>query len=144
MDKQEMFKGFDYDKMMAEQAQYEDEVKARWGNTDAYKISRERTAKLSKEDWARLSARQEEDLQELTAAYKAGLAPDDPRTQAAVKKMHQFIDENFYPCSAEMMGCLGQMYTADERFARYYDSRAEGLAQYYSEAIRIYTTRAGE
>lgn len=46
MDNKELFKGFDYDKMLEEQKQYEDEVKQRWGNTDAYKVSKQRASKM--------------------------------------------------------------------------------------------------
>lgn len=58
--------------------------------------------------------------------------------QAVVKKMHQFINDTFYPCPAEMFGALGQMYVEDERFRAFYDKHVEGLAAYYNQAIQVY------
>jgi DNA-binding transcriptional MerR regulator len=138
MEDKEMFAGFGYDQMMQDQKKYENEVQERWGNTEAYRVSRERTSKYNKEDWAKISAAQEADLRELVACYQANEPPESTRTQAVADKMRRFIDENFYPCSKEMFGCLGEMYVQDERFKAFYDKFADGLAEYYNNAIRHY------
>jgi DNA-binding transcriptional MerR regulator len=138
MDSKEMFKAFDYDKMMEEQKQYEGEVKERWGNTEAYRISKERTSKYSREDWERINAENEGALQELVACFKEGVAYDDPRMMAVCGKLRGHIDKNFYPCSLEMYSNLGNMYVMDERFTAFYDKFAPGLAAYYNEAIQHY------
>ena len=62
MENKDLFKGFDYDQMMAHQKQYEQEVEERWGQTDAYKVSKERTSKYTKEDWERINGLQMENL----------------------------------------------------------------------------------
>ena len=54
MKKEEMFEGFDYDKMMEDQKKYEKEVKENWGNTDSYKTSKKKTDKYTKDDWIRI------------------------------------------------------------------------------------------
>lgn len=138
MENKDMFSGFDYDKMLEEQKQYEEEVKNRWGDTDAYRISKERTAKLTKEDWERLHEQQGKNLKELCDLYSAGAAAEDPRVQTAVKKQHEFIHDTFYPCPLEVFGCLGNMYITDERFTAYYEKLAPGLAAYYNDAIQHY------
>ncbi|HWQ73652.1 MAG TPA: MerR family transcriptional regulator [Desulfitobacteriaceae bacterium] len=134
----DLFSGFDYDKMVAEQKQYEAEVKERWGKTDAYKISKERTAKFTKTDWERVNRVQMTNLKELCELYKAKVPYDDPRVQAIVGKAHLFINETFYPCSLEMFSGLGNMYITDERFTAYYEKYAPGLAVYYNDAIQHY------
>ena len=138
MDKKELFNGFDYDKMMEEQKQYEAEVKERWGKTDAYRISKERVAKLTKADWERLNAEQGRNMQDLTELFQAGVSPEDLRVQEAVKKAHLFIHDTFYPCSLEMFSNLGSMYVADERFTAFYEKIATGLATFYNDAIQHY------
>lgn len=138
MENKDMFKGFDYDKMVEEQKQYEDEVKQRWGNTDAYKISKERTAKYTKEDWERINEIQMKNLRELCELYNAKVPYADARVQAVVEKAFQFIHDNFYPCTLEMLSGLGNMYIADPRFTAYYEKFAAGLADYYNEAIQHY------
>ena len=138
MDKKEIFEGFDYDKMMEHQKKHEAEVTERWGHTDAYKISKQRAAKYTKEDWERISKEQSESLNELIALFQSGAAPEDVKTQEVVRKMHRFINDTFYPCSPEFFGNLGEMYIADERFTAYYDNHAKGLAKYYNKAIEYY------
>ena len=138
MEKKDLFKEFDYDKMMEEQKQYEEEVKERWGNTDAYKISKERTEKLTKEDWAKLHEIQMNNIKELCDLFEAKVPHEDERIQAVVEKNFRFINDNFYPCSLEMFSGLGHMYIADERFTAYYEKFAPGLAAYYNDAIQHY------
>jgi DNA-binding transcriptional MerR regulator len=144
MDKNEIFKGFDYEKMMEDQKKYEAEVTERWGHTDAYKVSKQRSAKYKKEDWERISGEQTQSLNELIALYKSGVTPEDEKTQAVTRKMHRFIHEHFYPCPLQFFGCLGEMYVTDERFTAFYDNHAEGLAAYYSKAIQYYVKHAQE
>lgn len=138
MENKDMFSGFDYDKMMEEQKQYEAEVEERWGDSDAYRISKERTDKFTKEDWEQVYKIQLNNLKELCDLYNDKVPHDDPRVQAVVEKSHKFIHDTFYPCSLEMFGCLGNMYITDGRFTAYYEKFAPGLAAYYNDAIQHY------
>lgn len=138
MDNKELFEAFDYDKMMEDQKQYEDEVKEKWGNSEAYKISAKRTSRYSKEDWEKINAAGEENLRELIACFNEKVAYDDPRMMEVCDKARRHISTYFYPCSLEMFSGLGSMYVADERFTAYYDKFAPGLAAYYNEAIQYY------
>lgn len=138
MENKNMFSGFDYDKMMEDQKQYETEVKERWGESDAYRISKERTAKYTKEDWERINETQMSNLRELCELYTAKVPHDDPRVQAVVGKAFRFIHDTFYPCTLEMLSGMGTMYVTDERFTAYYEKFAPGLAAYYNEAIQNY------
>ncbi len=137
MEEKEMFDGFDYDRMMDEQKRHEPEVRERWGDTEAYRVSKERTSRYTKEDWEKISKKQGESLQELAVLYQSGALPEDPRVQQIVRQARLFIDETFYPCSWEMFRGLGEMVAADPRFAATYDKLAEGLSGFYSEAVRI-------
>ncbi|GBF35768.1 HTH-type transcriptional activator tipA [Desulfocucumis palustris] len=136
MEDKAMFSGFDYDKMLEEQKQYQAEVKERWGNSDAYKISKERTKKYTKEDWERINKIQMNNLKELCRLYNANVPHDDAGVQAVVEKSHKFIQDTFYPCTLEMFSALGNMYVTDGRFTVYYEKFAPGLAAYYNEAIQ--------
>lgn len=138
MANEDLFSAFDYDKMMEEQKQYEAEVKQRWGSTEAYKVSKERTANYTKEDWDRINKIQMDNLKELCGLYNAKVPHDDPRVQLVVEKQHKFICDSFYPCSLEMFSGLGNMYITDQRFTAYYEKFAPGLANYYNDAIQQY------
>ncbi|MDD4766107.1 MAG: MerR family transcriptional regulator [Desulfotomaculaceae bacterium] len=140
MAKKDMFAGFDYDQMLEEQKQYEDEVKERWGNTEAYKESMSKTARYTKEDWERINEMQMQNLKDLCDLYNAKVPHDDPRVQAVVDRSRKFISDNFYQCPPEVFSGLGHMYVTDERFTAYYEKFAPGLAAYYNDAIQFYCT----
>ncbi len=144
MENKELFKGFDYEKMLEEQKQYEPEVIERWGDTDAYKISAKRTKSYTKQDWERISAESEAAMQALVACYKDGVATDDPKMMEVCNIQRGLITKNFYPCSVEIYSGLGQMYIADERFTATYEKYAQGLAEYYSKAIEHYCKQAAD
>jgi hypothetical protein len=65
----------------------------------------------------------------------AGLPADSSEAAQAAEAHRLQIDKWFYPCSHEMQSGLAQMYIADERFAKFYNDQADGLAQYVHDAI---------
>ena len=138
MRKEEMFEGFDYDKMIDDQKKYESEVKERWGESDAYRISKRRTDAYTKEDWLKIQEESSDNLEELILCFKEGEDTKGDRMMNVCNTFRSHITKFFYPCSLEMYSNLGNMYIADERFTMFYDKHAEGLASYYNEAIQYY------
>lgn len=131
MNKEEMFEVFgDFDP-----AEYEDEVKERWGDTDAYKESNRRTSRYTKQDWERIKAEGTAQMERMIALFDEGASPEDPRSMDVAEEARLSIDRNFYPCSPEMHVHLGEMYVADPRFTKFYDQHREGLAQWFCDAI---------
>jgi DNA-binding transcriptional MerR regulator len=130
-----LFDGFD-------PAQYEEEVQARWGETDAYKESARRTKQYGKEDWARYKREDEAVGARIVERMRAGAPVGDPAVQAAVEEHRLLIDRWFYPCSVEMHKQLGAMYVADPRFTENLDKIAPGYARYLSDAIAASTPRS--
>lgn len=133
-----LFEGFDYEQMQLEQKKYAAEVKERWGSSEAYQISQQRTAQYHREDWERLNQLQIDNMKQLCDLYNDGTAYDDPRVMQVVENAMDFINQNFYPCSLEIMSNLGNMYICDERFTAYYEKFSPGLAVYYNNAIQHY------
>jgi hypothetical protein len=115
--------------------EYEAEVKARWGDTIAYKQSSERTSSYSAADFAKAKADQEAATEALLACFTEGKAIDSEGAQKAVLMHREAISKWFYDCSPEMQKNLALMYISDERFKKYYDDRSKGLAQYVHDAI---------
>lgn len=131
MDRNEMFGAFgDFDP-----TQYEDEVKERWGQTDAYRESARRTGRYSKDDWKRLRAESEAIEADLASLLASGESATSEAAMDLAERHRLHIDRWFYPCSHEMQVGLAEMYTADDRFRKHYDDRAAGLAQYVHDAI---------
>ena len=144
MEPESKFAAFEQHELQQMQQQYEAEVQQRWGGSDAYKESKKRAARYSREDWARIQSEQQAQMDGLVACYRAGEPVDGPRVQSLVEEARALIDRNFYPCAPAFMGQLGEMYVDDERFKATYEKLAEGLAEYYRDAIRVYVKRAGE
>ena len=114
---------------------YEEEVKERWGNTDAYRQSQSKTSKYSKDDFEAAKVDQEAATELFVYAFGNSLPIDSPKAQEAVTAHREAITKWFYDCSIEMQKNLALMYIEDPRFKEYYDGRARGLAQYVHDAI---------
>ncbi len=116
-------------------AQYEDEVKERWGNTEAYRESARRTKAYTKQDWLQIGVESNEINQAFIALMDAGVPATSDAAKAVAERHRGHISKWFYPCSAEIHAGLGQMYVLDHRFTENIDKARSGLAQYMSEAI---------
>ena len=116
-------------------SEYEEEVKERWGETDQYRQSKERTTKYSHADFALAKVDQEAVTEQFAYAFGSSLPVTSPESQAAVIAHREAISKWFYDCSVEMQKNLALMYVQDQRFKKYYDDRARGLAQYVHDAI---------
>src|SRR3954453_4516336 len=62
----------------ADPEQQEAEVQERWGETDAYRESRRRTASYGKEDWLRITAESGSIEQRFASALRSGVPADSP------------------------------------------------------------------
>jgi MerR family transcriptional regulator, thiopeptide resistance regulator len=121
--------------------EHADEARERWGDTDAYRQSGERTSSYGKDDWLRIKAEQEAVEARFAVAMAAGLPSDDPAATGAAEA-HRLQIGNFYDCSPEMHVGLAQMYLADPRFTAHYEQRSPGLAQYVHDAILANSARS--
>lgn len=115
--------------------QYQDEVKERWGNTDAYKQSMKKVSKLTKVEMEKLKADGKKHTQAIADAMDKGIA--DPHVQTLIKQSHEGVNF-FYDCSYEMFRNLGKMYVDDPRFAATYEKVRPGLAVFMRDAIAYY------
>jgi hypothetical protein len=116
-------------------SQFESEVHERWGDTDAYRQSKAKTSKYSKEDYEAAKVDQEAATELFVYAFGNSLPIDSPKAQEAVRAHRDAITKWFYDCSIEMQKNLALMYIEDPRFKEYYDGRVRGLAQYVHDAI---------
>ena len=114
---------------------YNNEVKERWGNTEAYAEFSEKTKDYSKERFADINSGLENIFRDFAELMKSGATPDSSETQALVKKLQNYITENYYTCTDDILAGLGQMYVADERFKSNIDKYADGTAEFVSRAI---------
>ncbi len=123
-------------------AEHEDEVRERWGDTDAYRQSRERTEKYTKADWKAMQAEADGLNDRFTAALNAGSPATGDVAMALAEAHRQHIGRWYYECPYEMHRCLGAMYIDDPRFTANIDKTTPGLAAYMRNAIIANADRA--
>src|SRR5579875_201057 len=129
---EEQFEVFGTDKVGGEWA---DEARDRWGDTDAYRESRRRTAAYTKEDWARLKDESDAALREFRDAMQCGAPADGELARSLAEQHWQFLNRWFYTCDHDFHRNLAEMYVSDDRFRATYDAIAPGLGQYVHDAI---------
>ena len=117
---------------------YENEVRERWGNTDAYREHEQKTKNYTKEKWTEANDGLMAIFAEFATLKTSGATADSAEAQALVAKLQAHITENYYTCNDEILAGLGKMYVADERFKKNIDKSGEDTAEYASEAIAKY------
>jgi DNA-binding transcriptional MerR regulator len=138
MNEQDLFEVFgDFDPR-----EYADEARQRWGDTDAYRQSTERTSRYSKQDWREVLAEGEAVARRFAAVMLAGDAATSDAAVEAAEAHRRHIDGRFYECSPAMHSDLGQLYVSDPRFTAYWDRYAPGLAEFVRDAIAANAERA--
>lgn len=75
---------------------------------------------------------------------KKNLSIESNEIQSLVKKLQNFITNNFYTCSLDMLKNLGQLYVQDNRFKDNINKIAGcGTSEYVNEAIKYYYNKGG-
>ena len=117
---------------------YYSEVIRRFGETDAYKEHEKKTASYTKEQWDGVNDGLITVLAKFSKCMKDGNTADSEEAQTLVRELQNYITENYYTCTGEILAGLGQMYVADERFKNNIDKHAVGTATFVSAAIATY------
>lgn len=112
---------------------YAEEVRQRWGSTDAYKESQQRNT-----DFSQAASLLDAVFEEFAELDRSGTSPDDEAAKIQVEKLQRCITDNFYTCTNEILAGLGQMYAADVRFKNNIDKHGEGTAEFVSQCIKSY------
>ncbi len=117
------------------------EAEDRWGDTDAWKQSRQRTAGFTKQDWERVKEESDSIHAAFFAAIDAGEPPTSRAAMDAAELHRRHIDERFYDCPPEVHRGLGDLYVSDPRFTATYDELRPGMAYYVRDAIHANADR---
>lgn len=117
---------------------YAEEVKEKWGATDQY---REYKQKNKNEQELEENAKQMMDLFKEIGSLKQ-LPVESKAVQDKIKALQEFITNNYYNCTNEILKGLGQMYVSDERFKKNIDKAGgEGTAEFVKRAILVYCSK---
>lgn len=120
---------------------YDNEVKSRWGETEAYKEYTEKTKVQNDTQKRQVKGGLEAILVKFANLKKNGQSADSLGAQALVKELQDYITKTNYTCTNEILFSLGQMYVADLRFKTNIDKFGEGTAEFISNAIKVYCTK---
>jgi DNA-binding transcriptional MerR regulator len=134
---EEMLDGFDH-------TQYKEEVEERWGK-EAYAKSDAWWTSMSAAEKAQWKARSASLGADWIAAAESGLAPDSDEAQALAQRQFDWLaaipgtpHANGGPPKAYFVG-LGEMYVADDRFAKNYGGTAG--ATFVRDTMKVYADR---
>lgn len=118
---------------------YAAEVKERWGKTEAYMESEQKTGEYDDVRWNMLKGEGDAILK--TFGQNRHLKPESKEAQQLVKRWQTYISDNFYHCTDEILYCLGLMYVEDERFTKNIDRNGKGTAEFMAKAIEYYCSK---
>lgn len=121
---------------------YAVEAEERWGDTDAWRQSQERTARMTREDWEGVKAEGDRLDADMVAAVRDGVAPTDPRAMDLAERHRRSI-EVFYDCDADFHRNLGALFASDERYRSRYERLHPGLTDWLRGAIEANADRRG-
>lgn len=130
------FEEFDMEEIETAKKKYAEEVKERWGNTNAYAENEKKSTHYSKEQWQEINAESGKIIKAF--AENRNKAPESKEVQELVKEWQEHITARFYDCTNEILQGLGMMYTEDSRFKENMDRYGVGTTELMSKAIEIY------
>ncbi len=131
---QTLFRGFD-------PARFASEAEKRWGATDVWRISLDRTRCYTLSEWQAIKSEQDAIFSELSQALQASQHSDSQPVLDLAERHRLFIDRWFYPCSPKQHLALTALYESDPRFRKTIDRYGPGLTSCLVEAIRIQAAR---
>ena len=114
------------------------EVKERFGETNTYKEYSKKTANYTKDKWQDINDGLMSIFSKFAQCINSGHTSGSNEAQAIVKELQDYITENYYTCTKEILANLGQMYVNDERFKNTIEKCAPDTANFISNAIKIY------
>lgn len=120
--------------------EWQQEAEERWGDTDAWRQSQERSATRTPAEWQEIKDESEQLEAALADAAHRGVAPDSDEASALAER-HRASIERHYDCSHDFHRGLADMYLADPRFTQHYEDLEPGLAQWVHDAIHANADR---
>ena len=130
------FKAFDKSKL----EEYSKRAKEQWGDTAAYKEYEEK----AKDRTDREEKEMGEGLMQIFTEFGKILDrdPAGAEAEALVKNLQEYISNNYYTCTNEILSGLGQMYAAGGEFTENIDAAGgPGTAVFASKAIEVYCSK---
>mgnify|MGYP001164609834 CR=1 FL=1 len=117
---------------------YEEEARKLWGD-EAVERSNQKLNSLNDVQQKALAEKWDEIFTKLATIRH--LDPKSKEAQDGIKEWFEFLNSSVHYYSPEAFAGLGELYVQDERFTKNIDWYGEGLAQFMSEAMKIFAER---
>ena len=117
---------------------YQTEVKERYGETAAYKEYEQKTADCTNDKMQGINDGLMAIFSKFAVCKQSCNTVDSNEAQALVKELQDYITQNYYTCTNEILAGLGKMYVADVGFKNNIDKYGSGTAEYASKTIEFY------
>lgn len=117
--------------------EYARQAKESWGETDEYKEFEEKTKNVTPSEMKDKG----EQLMAIVAEFGElkNLSVDNPIVVKQVKKLQDYITENYYKCSDAILSKLGAMYAGGGEFtANINAAGGAGTAEFADKSIQFY------
>ena len=120
--------------------EYSKRAKEQWGDTAAYREYEEKAKNRTNKDEEKIA----EKLMRIFVEF-GNIKNQDPagdEAQALAKELQNYITDNYYNCTKEILAGLGQMYAAGGEFTENIDAAGgSGTAAFTNKAIEIYCSK---
>lgn len=137
MSDKERFEGFKKDLIKQNEECYGNEIREKYGDKKVNDFNSKMLG-LNEEEYKEFEKLTVDIIEKLKEAMIEN-NPAGQKAQQACELHKQWLGYtwNFY--TKEAHRGLGEMYVEDERFKKYYDDHKEGMAEFFKEALDIYT-----
>lgn len=115
-------------------AEHQQEAEQRYGDSQDWQVSQQRTAKWTAQDWEANKQRFAAIDARLAQAAREAIPTDSPEAAALVVAHREVLSE-FFPVTPAKHYLISRGYIADPRFRSYYEQQQPGLAQWLADAI---------
>lgn len=122
--------------------EWEAEAEERWGDTQDWKVSYQRQAAMSAQDWQRLQASMAQVEAAMVEGINAGVDPTSAHGIELAEK-HRHVISTFFDVTHAKHVIIARGYLADERFKAYYTKRHPDLPTWLVAAINANAAHHG-
>lgn len=138
MSDREKFEAFKRRAVEANEEQYGEEVRRKYGD-EAADQSNARLLSMTEEEHGQWKALEAEILSALAAAVRSGEDPAGPEGRRIAELHRRWLCCTWGKYTPQAHRGVAELYTADERFTAYYDREVPGCAAFLRSAVRAYT-----
>lgn len=143
MSDQEKFEALKQSTVDANEARYGQEARQRYGDQEV-DASRQKLLSMTEEEWSSMQRLDIKIKTLLKQAVQSGASPESDAARDIVRLHKAWLMNTWKTYTPKTHKGVAQMYTADERFTRYYDEELPGCAAFLTKTVACWADRLSE